>query len=302
MKKLLLLLLLPLQVFTQEMIIIRGANGTEDYKDSLDESLTHWQHAAQKAKITPTVFHENNSKEQFFQHLKALPKKDHHALWIIFLGHGTYLNGEAKLNLNGDDISANELKSALNLFSREIIFINTASTSAPFLSALSFPGRVIITATKNAQQIYYTKFNEFMSLAIAAPEADIDKDGQTSLLESFLSACQHTEAFYKQENRLRGEDALIDDNGDQLGSSLKHYDGLMPKKPSEKIDGFRAGQIHLVKSPEEAALLPKQRQTRDLLEQKLYRLRLLKSSLPEDDYYQKLEVILREIAAIYQDK
>lgn len=302
MKILLIFLLLSLQLYSQEIIILRGADGTANYKSSLNESLTHWQNAATKAKITPVIFKEENSKEQFLEHLKNLQKESPQALWIIFLGHGTYLNGEAKLNLNGDDLSAKELKSALKIFSREIIFINTASTSAPFLPELSFPGRIIITATKNAKQIYYTKFNEFMAKAIAAPEADIDKDGQTSLLESFLSASRQTEVYYEKENRLRGEDPLIDDNGDQLGTSVAHYEGLNPKKPSNKIDGFRAGQIHLILSPEEAAMSPEQRNNRDALEKELYQLKLRKSSMDEEEYYQKLESLLRKIAKVYQEK
>ncbi len=46
--------------------------------------------------------------------------------------------------------------------------------------------------------------------------ADLDKDGQVSLLEAFLIASRRTLEFYKVEGRIATEHALIDDNGDGL--------------------------------------------------------------------------------------
>jgi hypothetical protein len=37
---------------------------------------------------------------------------------------------------------------------------------------------------------------------IADPAADLDKDGQTSLLEAFLAASHQAESFYKEHGRL----------------------------------------------------------------------------------------------------
>lgn len=281
------------------MIIIRGADGVDAYKKPLDDSVSLWQSAAKKAKLEQQTIKGSDSKKKILESLDKTAKGSTFPQWIIYVGHGTYLDGQAKLNLNGDDLSVDELKKALIPFKQEIIFINTASTSAPFLTSLSFPGRIIITATKNARQVYYTKFNEFMAKAIASPEADLDKDGQTSLLESFLTAGKNTHAFYEDDKRLRGEDALLDDNGDQLGTGIQQYKGLTPAKPSKKIDGFRASQIYLLPNEEEASLDPEIRQERDSLEKDLYHLKLKKETLSEEEYFQKLEVILKKISDVY---
>ena len=300
MRNILILLILSFTTHAQDMILIRGADGVESYKKGFDDSLELWLSAAKRAQLKTISIDDENSRKALLKTLNESSKETAKPLWIVFIGHGTYLNGQAKLNLNGDDLNASELQKALHPFKREIVFINSASASAPFLSTLSFPGRIIITATKNAKQIYYTKFNEFMAKAIASPEADMNKDNQTSLLESFLTACQQTAAFYTQEKRIQGENALLDDNGDQLGTSAQHYDGLNPIKPSMKIDGFRASQIHLVASSEEAKMDPEKRQLRDSLEKELYQLKLSKSSTKEDDFYQKLETLLRKISEVYK--
>jgi len=54
--------------------------------------------------------------------------------------------------------------------------------------------------------------------AINNPEADLDKDGQVSLLEAFLTASRQASEFYKINGRLVTEHALLDDNGDSFGT------------------------------------------------------------------------------------
>ena len=65
-----------------------------------------------------------------------------------------------------------------------------------------------------------------LSEAIADPAADLDKDGQTSLLEAWLAAAQRTADFYKNEERLATEHSLLDDNGDGLGTPPDWFQGV----------------------------------------------------------------------------
>lgn len=283
-----------------DMLIIRGADGGESYTSTFDKIEKLWIDNAQKAKLKYQVFRSEDSKKELSEILENLPKDGFKPLWLVYFGHGTFIDRQAKLNLVGDDISLKEVKNLLNLFQRKIIFINTASVSSPYITGLSKENRIIISATKNANQVYYTKFNEFMPIALTDLEADINKDKQTSLLEAFLSASKRTEQFYKSEKRLRGEDSLIDDNGDKIGTSIKHYDGLEPNEKLDAIDGFRAHQIYLIQSEEEALLSPQQKADRDKLELEMHDLKLNKKSLTEDEYYQKLEVLLRKLLNIYK--
>src|ERR1019366_7106008 len=129
----------------------------------------------------------------------------------LYDGHST------KFNLRGPDISATDLAAALKPCLRPLAVIDCASASGPFINALSGPNRVIITATRSGSEVNATRFGGYLAKAIADPAADLDKDGQTSLLEAFLLASRETQQFYREAGRLATEHALLDDNGDGLG-------------------------------------------------------------------------------------
>jgi hypothetical protein len=139
-------------------------------------------------------------------------------------------------------------------------------------------------------------------LTIADPSADLDKDGQTSLLEAFLSASRQTAEFYSSASRLATEHALLDDNGDGLGTPADFFSGVRAVRSAKEgaaLDGMRAHQVHLTPSIQERELSDEQRARRDELERQIEALRAAKSQLTEDEYYRRLEVLLVELARIY---
>jgi hypothetical protein len=138
---------------------------------------------------------------------------------------------------------------------------------------------------------------------VANPDADIDQDGQTSVLEAFVTAAQRVQAFYKETGRLATEHALIDDNGDKQGTPAEWFRGVrLQRRPkgNAEPDGSRASLVALVPSASERALTPAQRTERDGLERELESLRARKSELKEDDYYRQLEAIARKLGALYR--
>jgi hypothetical protein len=153
-------------------------------------------------------------------------------LWLVFIGHETFDGRTAKFNLRGPDISADDLTAILKPCKRPLTVIQCASASGPFLNALSVPGRVIITATRSGNEVNATRFGGYLARAIADPAADLDKDGQASLLEAYLLASRQVEQFYKEAGRLATEHALLDDNGDGLGTRIKSFPGKMKKNQS----------------------------------------------------------------------
>jgi len=123
------------------------------------------------------------------------------------------------------------------------------------------------------------------------------------LLETFLTASHRVDEFYRVEGRLATEHALLDDNGDKLGTPAQWFRGIRAIKKARDnvaLDGVRAHQIHLVRSAAEQKLSPEQRLRRDELEQSIAALREKKSQMPETEYYQELEKLLLELAGIYQ--
>jgi hypothetical protein len=104
--------------------------------------------------------------------------------------------------------------------------------------------------------------------------------------------------FYKVEGRLATEHALLDDNGDGLGTPAEWFRGLRAiKKPKENapVDDLLAQQFRLLNSPTEQALSPDQRARRDALERSVILHREKKGQLPDDDYYNELERLLLEL-------
>ncbi len=235
--------------------------------------------------------------------LQNQPAAASEPLWIILLGHGTFDGRVAKFNLRGPDLSAEQLQQWLEPLKRTVVIANCASASSPFMNVLKSPNRVVITSTKSGYQYNFARLGEYLTVALGDPAADLDKDGQTSLLEAYLLASSRVEEFYQQESRLATEQALLDDNGDGRGTPASWFRGVRAvqrAKDNAPVDGTRAHQLHLVRSELEEQLAPDTRQRRDDLERQVAQLRELKPTLAEDDYYDRLQRVLVELAQLYE--
>ena len=288
------------------MILITGASGTEEYEKTFNEWSAQWKEAADKgeAKFSEAVHtEEKNQKERLAELIQAEVNENKSPLWLVLIGHGTFDGKKAKFNLQGPDISATELKEWLQDCKRPLVIINCASSSSPFMNALSGKNRVIITATRSGFERNFCRLGGFLAKAIGNLEADIDKDGQTSLLEAWLAASRYSADFYKNENRLSPEHPLLDDNGDGKGTPPDWFRGIRVTKKSEdpKLlpDGLRTHQLHLIPSEEERKLSASQRAERDALDIELAKLRAAKKLMEEKIYYTELEKLLHKIGRIY---
>ena len=215
-------------------------------------------------------------------------------VWLVLIGHGTHDGKRAKFNLRGPDIEATELAEWFKPLKQRLVVINCASCSSPFLNAISGPNRIVVTSTKDGSQYNFSRFGKFIASAINDPAIDLDKDGQTSLLEAFCSASQSVQGFYDQENRLATEHALIDDNGDSLGTPAEWFDGVRANRnPKQGIaDGLAANQVFLHRRGVDASLTAEQRTKRDELETRLELLRARKAQMTDDQYLLEIEPIL----------
>jgi hypothetical protein len=291
----------------RSLVLVIGAAGEPEYGEQFSASADLWKLAALKGGLQTTVVGEDkeNPENDLARLLTVLTNevaKPSGELWLVFIGHGTFDGRSAKFNLRGPDISADDLAAVLKPCKRPLAVIQCASASGPFINALSGPGRVIIAATRSGYEVNATRFGGYLAQAIADPTADLDKDGQTSLLEAFLFASRQVEQFYREAGRLATEHALLDDNGDGLGTPADWFRGLRAIKTAadgKSVDGVRAHQLNLVRSEIEQELSPEVRARRDELEKKLSELRSRKGDLKADDYYNQLERILVETARLY---
>ena len=291
------------------LVLVIGAPGEPEYAEEFSAWANLWKQAAAQGGLQIRVVGEDapSAEDDRARLLKILAEEISRPageLWMVFIGHGTFDGRSAKFNLRGPDISADDLAAALKSCRRPLAGVQCASASGPFLPALSALGRVIITATRSGYEDNATHFGGYLASDIASPSADLDKDGQTSLLEAFLMASHQVEQFYKDQGLLMTEHALLDDNGDSLGTPPDWFRGLRAIKTAAEgktVDGVRAHQMILVRGESEQKLSPETRARRDDLERQLSGLRARKSAMNEDDYYKQLEAIMVQTARLYEN-
>ena len=286
------------------VLLVVGAPGEDEFGEMFDEWAQLWKDAASKtgAKVT-SVGGTTNDFDLVRTNLAQEATNQSDELWLVLIGHGTFDGKEPKLNLRGPDLSGSNLAEWLKPFRRPVAIINCASASGAFLATLSASDRIVITATRSGHEQNFARFGGFISKAIGDAKADLDKDGQTSLLEAYLIASRQVAEFYKTDGRLATEHSLLDDNGDGLGTPADWFRGIRAIKRARDggaLDGLRAHQFHLVRSDAEQKMAPEVRANRDAIELKIAKLRDNKSGLPEEEYYRQLEPLLLELARLYQ--
>ena len=289
------------------VIIVTGAPGEAEFSSVFAKQAAAWKEAAEKGgarviEVGGGVEDATNPDGAKLQAALAAEKPDgEDALWLVMNGHGTWDGTTARFNLRGPDISGDELAALLRPVKRPAVIINTASSSAPFMAKLAAPRRIIITATRSGSEQNLTRFGTHLAAVIADPAADLDTDGSVSLLEAFLAASRRTAEFYKTDSRLATEHALIDDNGDGLGTPADWFKGLRAVKKSDKgaaPDGAAARHFYLVPPDSDKQWPAEKIKLRDQLEARLAALREEKAAMKEDAYYVQLEALLLELARL----
>ena len=296
----------------QEVVVVVGAAGSEEYASMFQSWAERWETAAKSADAgfvaigldnapsDDNALSDKNALSQTIEKLTADPSRE--PLWIILIGHGTFDGRTARFNLRGPDITANATAALLNS-KRPIALINCSSSSAPFINAVSGSNRVVLTATKDGGQFQVARFGEALSAAIAGQVADLNRDGQVSLLEAWVLAARRTEEFYKSNGRLATEHSLLDDNGDGLGSRVSAYEGGQLRVADENTDadGSLARRWHLIRSDEERRLSGQQRERRDELEKRLEEIKRQPEDHTDFDHLNQLESVLLPLAQLYQE-
>jgi hypothetical protein len=293
------------------VLIVVGAHGNEEYRKHFTEEAALLQGVCAKAGVTSEVIGsqaEDAAKTDAAVLQASIAKAAENAdapLWLMLIGHGSFDGRDAKFNLRGPDITTGELAAWLKPIKGEVAVIQTASSSAPFLKALAAPNRVLMSATKSADEVFYARFGRYFAKAISgSTEADLDRDNQVSLLEAFLWSSKQVERFFETEGRLATEHSLLEDNGDGVGTRAEAFTGVRltsPPADGKPGDGQLARQWCLILNEDDAALTQERRKQRDELERQVEALRAKKAQMPEAEFYQQLEKLMLEIAKLYAE-
>lgn len=295
------------------VLVVVGAPGTPEYGARFATWVDRWKQASGKAGARfvalgtgPAPASAAGDRESVQAAISREARGGPGELWLVLVGHGTFDGRTPRFNLRGPDFTADELAAWLAPAKRPVVVIDATAASGPFLKPLSSADRVIVTATRSGREQNVTRLGGYLAEAIADPAADLDKDGQTSLLEAFLTASRRVESSFTEAGLLATEHALLDDNGDGLGTPATLYQGLRPARPAASAgaetvpDGLRAHQLHLVPSAPERAMPLAQRRRRDQIERQVLELRSARARVGDAEYYRRLEPLLVELARLYQ--
>ncbi|MCM3879619.1 MAG: hypothetical protein ND807_05895 [Vicinamibacterales bacterium] len=214
-------------------------------------------------------------------------------LVIFLIGHGTADSTTAKFNLVGPDMEAKEWKAALEGLAGRLVFVDTTSSSFPFVQAMAGKNRVVIAATDSASQRYDTVFPEYFIEALTqSTNADADKNGRLSVWEAFVYASQAVKAAFEQKGTLVTERSVIDDNGDGVAKEATAATGS---------DGVLAKTTFLDAEPAStaanAAVAGLERQ-RVALEARIEELKGRKDQMPAGQYEEEFEKLAVELAQV----
>jgi hypothetical protein len=212
---------------------------------------------------------------------------------VLLIGHGSGGEAdEAKFNLVGPDLSAEEWAELIRPLPGRVVFVNTSSASFPFLKAIAARGRVVVTATDSAAQQFETVLPEFFVKAFATADADLDKNGRVSIWEAFTFASANVREWFEARGQLATERPLLDDTGLGIGreAGTEGPDGTIAQvtylQPDAPIAETGDSQL--------TGLLRRRAEVQSQLEQ----LRARKPNLPPEDYEAELEKLLLELARI----
>ena len=299
-----------------DVILVVGAGGEAEYGEAFTQWAMRWRDVAEAAAANVTMIGIDDSPsesgeaglasdlDRLRDTIAALPSQSRQNLWIVMIGHGTSSQSGSKFNLQGPDLSADQLAGWLKPIERPIVIVNAFSSSAPFLNALSGKDRVVVTATQSGQEQNYSRFGDYLSRAIGDAASDIDHDGEVSILEAFLAASAAVRDFYRDGNRLQTETALIDDNGDSLGTKASAFRGIrsVAKAASadQSLDGDRASGITLAAPSVRLPLTDEEAIERDEIEAELRRLHAGQSSMTDQEYRDAVLPKWIRLAKIYR--
>ena len=285
-------------------LIVSGATGGEDYgvqyaawTDTLSRTLVE-RLAFDPSQVTVLADTDKPESSATAENVRKAIASVHQRmrredlLFVLLIGHGTFDGVDAKFNLVGPDLESSEWAGILQPLPGRVVVVNSTAGSFPFIERLSGERRTVITATDSMAQRFDTVFAEYFVKAFEDASADLDKNGRISVWEAFTSTAAGVRRHYQQRGQLSTERALLDDNGDGVGTSAVE----------QGQDGAQASRTYLDAdvpgaAPTDEELL-KLLQRKALLEGELEELKIRKAFLAAGEYAKEFERIITEYARI----
>ena len=320
--QLLLILALTLPAFAQQAgtryaVVIGGLGGSAEHTERFRGYLFETHRALVQdfgfPEANVVVLAEETLREQpfvdavstaeniraHFGRLAARATADDH-VYVFLFGHGSYDGTRASLNIPRRDLTDTDYADLVGaLGAGRVVFVNTAAASGPFVEALSAPERVVATATRSGTERNETVFPRFLVEALAAPAADLDRDGDLSVREVFVYAAEQTARSFEETGHLATEHALLEDTGDLKGYGADALDAAGEGNLAG-LTILRRRSAALAAAASDPAMRGPLRE-KEAIERAVAELKSRKPELGGDAYYAQLETLFVRLARLMEE-
>jgi len=269
-----LLIVVPAAALSEmHVVVIEGLSGEPRYAEQFGEQIAAIESAAHSltGDNRIRVFHADEvSRDAVLQYFAILrtdvSSSDQIALYLI--GHGSYDDHEYKFNIQGPDLTGEDIVGMLDgLPSTSQLLVNTSSASGAIADLAENDNRMLILATRSGVERHATRFGNYFAAALNDPTADIDKNQIVSAAEAFSFAERQVEDYFERNGQLATEHArMVGDRADRFG--VARLGSVRPSTDDTVLTGLIA--------------------KRDALNARIESLRLDQENMTPEDYRSEL--------------
>ena len=278
----LLLIVVPAAALSEmHVVVIEGLGGEPRYAEQFGEQVAAIESAAQSltANQRIRVFRADEAARDvvlaYFENLKTgISGNDQVALYLI--GHGSYDDHEYKFNIQGPDLTGEDIAGMLNsLPGTSQLLVNTSSASGAMADLAQSDNRMLILATRSGVERHATRFGNYFAAALDDPTADIDKNKIVSAAEAFSFAERQVDDYFERNGQLATEH---------------------PRMEGDRADRFGVARLGGVRPGSDDAVLTELIAERDALNARIDVLRLDQDNMTPEDYRSQLLQNMVELA------
>ena len=251
------------------VVVIEGLGGEPRYAEQFGEQVAAIENAAQSvtAERRIRVFRADEVARDevltYFENLKTgISGDDQVALYLI--GHGSYDDHEYKFNIQGPDLTGEDIAGMLDgLPSTSQLLVNTSSASGAMAELAASDNRMLILATRSGVERHATRFGNYFAAALNDPTADLDKNQVVSAAEAFSFAERQVDDYFERNGQLATEH---------------------PRMEGDRTDRFGVARLAGARPGSDDAVLTELIAERDALNARIDALRLDQENMAPADY------------------
>ncbi len=277
-----LLIVVPVAALSEmHVVVIEGLSGEPRYAEQFGEQVAAIESAAKSltGDNQIRVFRADEVSRdailQYFENLKTGSSgSDQVALYLI--GHGSYDDHEYKFNIQGPDLTGEDIAGMLDsLPSTSQLLVNTSSASGAIADLAKDDNRMLILATRSGVERHATRFGNYFAAALTDPTADIDKNQIVSAAEAFSFAERQVDDYFERNGQLATEH---------------------PRMEGDRADRFGVARLGSVRPSTDDTVLTELIAERAALNARIESLRLDQENMTQADYRSELLQNMVELA------